>query len=106
MIITRGTTPTHTFTLKGSLTASLIGRLYVTYKQGEKIVVDKAKSDCTIAGVTGGVSVAVKLTQLETLAFKEQPGKVQIRFVTSDNNAMVTDEIPFAVEGILKDGEI
>ena len=61
--MTRGTTPTHTFTF--SVDLSDVKDFVITYVQQGKIVLEKKKSDCTISEN----KIAVTLTQEETLKF-------------------------------------
>lgn len=61
--MTRGTTPTHTFTF--SVDPSDAKDFVITYVQKGKIVLEKKKDDCMISGST----ISVTLTQEETLKF-------------------------------------
>ena len=107
--MTRGTTPTHTFTLPDDLTSATISALYITYAQGSKTVLEKTISDVTI---NGGV-ITCTLTQADTLKFEvldQHCGcdkvAIQVRMKTSDGTAMASDIMRIPVVDVLKDGEI
>lgn len=107
--MTRGTTPTHTFTLPDDLTSATISALYITYAQGSKTVLEKTLSDVTI---NGGV-ITCTLTQADTLKFEvldQHCGcdkvNIQVRIKTSDGVAMASDIMAIPISDILKDGEI
>ena len=107
--MTRGTTPTHTFTLPDDLTSATISALYITYAQGSKTVLEKTLSDVTI---NGGV-ITCTLTQADTLKFEvldQHCGcdkvAIQVRMKTSDGTAMASDIMRIPVMDVLKDGEI
>lgn len=98
----RGTTPTHTFGTDIDLrTAEAI---YITYEQGGKTVVEKTIEDMTIEED----SVAVTLTQEDTLAFEEKGGKVkiQIRAKFANGSVVASNIISTPAEEILKEGVI
>lgn len=107
--MTRGTTPTHTFTLPDDLTSATISTLYITYAQHGTTVLEKTLDDVTI---NDGVIICT-LTQAETLAFEvldkhcgcDKVG-VQVRLKTSDGVAMASDIVYVTIMDILKDGEI
>ena len=107
--MTRGTTPTHTFTLPDNLKTATLSALYITYAQGSKTVLEKTLSDVTI---NDGVIICT-LTQAETLKFEvldQHCGcdkvAVQVRMKTSDGTAMASDIMRIPVMDVLKDGEI
>lgn len=107
--MTRGTTPTHTFTLPDDLKTETLSALYITYAQRGKTVLEKALSDVTI---NNGV-IACALTQAETLLFSVQNHArsmddvaIQVRMKTSDGTAMASDIMCIPVMDVLKDGEI
>lgn len=107
--MTRGTTPTHTFTLPDNLKTATLSALYITYAQGSKTVLEKTLSDVTI---NGGV-ITCTLTQAETLKFEvldQHCGcdkvAIQVRMKTSDGTAMASDIMSVPIRDILKDGEI
>ena len=107
--MTRGTTPTHTFTLPDDLKTATISALYITYAQHGTTALEKTLSDVTI---NDGVIICT-LTQADTLKFevldqhcKYDTVDVQVRMKTSDGAAMASDIMPVPIRDILKDGEI
>ena len=107
--MTRGTTPTHTFTLPDNLKTATLSALYITYAQRGETVLEKTLSDVTI---NNGV-ITCTLTQADTLKFEvlnQHCGcdkvNIQVRIKTSDGVAMASDIMPVPIRDILKDGEI
>lgn len=107
--MTRGTTPTHTFTLPDNLKTATLSALYITYAQGSKTVLEKTLSDVTIKN---GVIICT-LTQADTLKFEVldkhcgcDKVAIQVRMKTSDSVAMASDIMSVPIRDILKDGEI
>lgn len=97
----RGTTPTHTIATDIDLRSAEV--IYVTYKQGANLVVEKETSDITVEEN----SVSVTLSQAETLAFSASAEVlVQIRARFSDGSAVASNIMRTSVKDILKDGEI
>lgn len=75
----RGTTPTHVFVLP--IEVSKIRELRITYKQMDRIVLEKTEKEVKMDGST----VQFTLTQEESLAFrKEYAAKVQMKVLTDD----------------------
>lgn len=107
--MTRGTTPTHTFTLPDNLKTATISALYITYAQHGTTVLEKTLDDVTN---NNGV-LTCTLTQADTLKFEvldQHCGcdkvDVQVRLKTSDGVAMASDIMSVTIMDILKDGEI
>lgn len=107
--MTRGTTPTHTFTLPDNLKTATLSTLYITYAQRGETVLEKTLSDVTI---NNGV-ITCTLTQAETLLFSVRNHArstddvaIQVRMKTSDGTAMASDIMRIPVQDVLKDGEI
>ena len=107
--MTRGTTPTHTFTLPDNLKTSTLSAVYITYAQRGETVLEKTLEDVKI---TDGV-LTCTLTQADTLKFEvlnQHCGcdkvNIQVRIKTSDGVAMASDIMPVPIRDILKDGEI
>ncbi len=101
MGVRRGTTPTHTFTTDIDL--SNVTVFYLTYKQNNRTIIEKRLDDVTITPET----VVVKLTQSDTLKFKDdEPVKIQIRAKFENEDAVASNIITTSVQLILKDGEI
>lgn len=98
----RGTTPTHTFTFDKSLSDAKFDKIFVTYKQDEKVIVDKSAEDIEVTEN----SFVVKLTQAETLLFSPGLVRIQVRVKTVDDMALASNIITVPASEILKDGEI
>ena len=96
----RGTTPENIFKLPFILDD--VKSLYVTYSQGNTVVLDKAIDDVIIDGNT----ITVKLTQEDTLKFSNAQVNIQIRFKTNQGKAMASNIISTYVNNVLKDGVI
>ena len=95
----RGTTPTITITTDIDLTSA--SNLFVTFKQGDRIVFEKTLDDVAVTENT----VICKLTQEDTLALKDSMVRFQIRATIGD--AKVASNIMTAqVSDILKGGAI
>ena len=101
MATTRGTTPTHRFNTDIDLTQAEV--LYVTYKQGSEIVLEKEKADIDIESD----HIEFKLTQEDTLKFNSKGTvSIQIRARFADGTAVASNIISSGAKEILKDGEI
>lgn len=97
----RGTTPKHTFNVDVDLTDAQ--SIYITYKQLNRVVVEKAKSDINVSSD----ALQCDLTQKETLAFNSKyPVKIQIRAGYEGGSAVASNIIETTVGEILKGGEI
>ena len=96
----RGTTPENIFKLPFILDD--VKSLYVTYSQGDTVVLDKAIDDVIIDGNT----ITVRLTQEDTLKFSNAQVNIQIRFKTNQGKAMASNIISTYVNNVLKDGVI
>ena len=83
--MTRGTTPTHTFKLPVS--KEKIKNLRLTYKQKDKVLLNKMLSDITLDGSNGSIT----LTQQETLKFEaDSNAYFQLRILTTDNKVFAS----------------
>ena len=78
----RGSTPTHTFRLK--LDPELIHKVRVLYSQDDVLVLKKEDADC----IKDGQTVTVKLTQEDTLTFKEGKVEIQLRILTPTGDSI------------------
>ena len=97
----RGTTPTLTFTLPFS--TSTIRSLMLTFSQSGKEVFTLEKEDCTL----DDTSVIVHLTQEQTLKFLTTAlVEIQMRVLTTDNQAIASEIITCSIDKVLKDGEL
>ena len=90
----RGSTPTFTFRMKDKLgqpfDTSTLSDLRVTFKQGDKIVVDKKLSDCVLSGNT----IMVDLNQSETLRFDHRTSvRIQIKGKHRGTGKIITTKI-------------
>ena len=95
----RGSTPTNVFNVNIDLTGA---KIYITYKQGSKIIVEKTGADIQVEQNR----LTTRLTQEETLRFAPGPARIQIRYVKPDGFADASNIIETRAEEILKDGEI
>lgn len=97
----RGTTPVHTFFTDVDLTGA--ETIFLTYQQGGETVIEKIKEELTVREE----SVAVQLTQEETLAFRlKERVRIQIRARFPDGAAVASEIVQGYPREILKDGEI
>lgn len=98
--MTRGSTPTHTFTLPYSVDTAK--SLRITYSQGDLVKVSKQKSDCEIESN----KVIVKLSQKETLGFfSGMDAEVQLKILLADDTVVISNICKFYVSEDL-DGEV
>lgn len=125
-MITRGTTPYHSFVLP--LKTEDISEVYITYLQNNEIIVDKTISDVTINDIDDeyenasmnepledfvpSCELTIHLTQEDTLKFHFYPAAekniavIQIRVLTTEGEAYASEPIHERIFGILKDGVI
>lgn len=95
----RGTTPTITITVDLDLTQA--SNLFVTFKQGDRVVCEKTLEDVTITET----SVICELDQNDTLALKDGLVRFQIRATLGDSKVAST-VMTASVDEILKGGAI
>lgn len=99
--IGRGTTPFNRFRVPIDLRDAKV--VWLTYKQGSKIVLHKVKEDLEISED----AVVLYLTQKDTLAFKTSfPVRMQIRARLANDKAVKSRIIEAEVSDVLKDGVI
>lgn len=125
-MIVRGTTPYHNFILP--ILAEDIKSIYVTYLQNEKVILDKSKEDVTITDLIdlyenasveelseeeqSSCQLTVHLTQEDTLKFHFYPAAkkniavIQIRILTTDDEAFASMPINERIFGVLHEGII
>lgn len=107
--MTRGTTPTNTFTIKGiDLTGA---KLFLTYAQSGNTLFERSSDDLQVTVDTADEepisTVVAVLTQEETLKLiTEVKVRIQLRAVFEDGTAIATGIVEKSVGEILKDGEI
>ena len=109
----RGTTPTHIFKTTVDLTNAQA--LYLTYKQGETVRIEKTLEDVTIEPLDENKNdhgtyqslIRVNLTQADTLALKASEFvDIQARVKFPNEKALASDILNIPVRGILKEGII
>lgn len=99
----RGTTPTITIRVKGEdFDGSM---LYVTLEQGA-IQLTKTGSDVLVTPTETGSTVAIFLTQEETLMFTKGTARIQIRWINSSGVADASPIKNIEVNPILLEGVI
>lgn len=125
-MIIRGTTPYHNFILP--ILAEDIKEVYVTYLQNKEVILDKGKEDVEINDlvdlyenasveelpeeVSSSCQLTVHLTQEDTLSFHFYPAAkkniavIQIRILTTDDEAFASMPINERIFGVLHDGVI
>lgn len=125
-MITRGTTPYHSFVLP--LKTEDISEVYITYLQNREVILDKSISDVTIIDIDDeyenasmnepledfvpSCELTIHLTQEDTLKFHFYPAAekniavIQIRVLTTEGEAYASEPIHERIFGILKDGVI
>lgn len=105
----RGTTPTHIF--KTSVDLTNAQELFLTYKQGDNVRIEKTLADVTIEPIEDDEKyqslVKVQLTQADTLGLKASEFvDVQARVKFPNEKALASDILNIPVRGILKEGII
>lgn len=126
-MITRGTTPYHSFVLP--LTTEEISEVYITYLQNGEVILDKSIGDEIeiiniqdefenasmnepLEDFVPSCELTVHLTQEDTLKFHFYPAAekniavIQIRVLTTEGEAYASEPIHERIFGILKDGVI
>lgn len=101
--ITRGTTPTITFTTP--FNANMITAGFITFTLRGKIIFDVNIRDDAVT--VEDEAIKLKLTQEQTLMFDEHDAnKVQIRLLLTTDDAVASNEVEIPIGGILREGEI
>jgi hypothetical protein len=125
-MITRGTTPYHSFVLP--LKTEDISQVYITYLQNNEVILDKSISDVEITDIENeyenasmnepledfvpSCELTIHLTQEDTLKFHFYPAAeknvavVQIRVLTTEGEAYASEPIHERIFGVLKEGVI
>ena len=97
----RGTTPTHEFVVDVDMTSATA--IYITYKQREKVVLEKNIDDITVTDT----KLMVTLSQEETLMFNiNNIVEIQIRAKMDTGEAIASNIIKTSAQRILKEGVI
>ena len=101
--ITRGTTPTITFTTP--FNSNMIVAGFITFTLRGKIIFDVNINDEAVT--VEDEAIKLKLTQEQTLMFDEHDtNKVQIRLLLTTDDAVASNEVEIPIGGILREGEI
>lgn len=95
----RGTTPTITITTDIDLTQA--SNLFVTFKQGDRVVCEKTLDEVTVTEN----AVICELEQNDTLALKDGLVMIQIRATLGDSK-VASNIMTASVDAILKGGAI
>lgn len=128
-MITRGTTPYHSFVLP--LKTEDISEVYITYLQNREIILNKVLSESEAIEIIDiddeyenasmnepledfvpSCELTIHLTQEDTLKFHFYPAAekniavIQIRVLTTEGEAYASEPIHERIFGILKDGVI
>lgn len=128
-MITRGTTPYHTFLVP--LAPNQIQKVHITYQQNGKVIFDKTNKDIDIKHIItttenaeiNGVDnlsetqetnsqITLHLTQSDTLKFEVYPAErkniilIQLRILDSDGEAYASEIMRERVCDVLKNGTI
>lgn len=99
MSLIRGTTPTYQFELPFQI--NLIKTAFVTFAQGEQIIVNRELTECQCEVNT----LEITLTQKETLAFNtNDPIQIQIRVLDKGENALASEIWTEFAEDVLYEG--
>lgn len=105
MTISTGTTMTNTFIVP--FDESKVDVLYITYKLGDNVVLEKTKDDCVFD--SGNDNVYVELSQEDTLKFydeNESEIQIQIRLRLTDGQAFKSNVVKANTDDLLKVGVI
>lgn len=99
----RGTTPTLTFTTP--FAAADVADGYITFKQGNDVVLEKRVTDDGVS--FEGKTIMLKLSQAESLLFDPTcMALIQLRFKLEDGNAVASNVLKAYIRPVLKDGVI
>jgi hypothetical protein len=95
----RATTPTHSFELPFDY-EQFVSKILITYKQGDKIVLEKTENDI----VFDGNVVSYELTQEETLLFdRDIIVDIQVRVLTKGEQSLASQVWHKPIEDVLND---
>lgn len=95
----RATTPTHVFTFDEQVPVLGNQKILVTYKQCDKIILEKTKEDLSIDGINNQVSV--ELTQQEMNRFCPGVASIQIRVKNGDGKVLASQVLKIKVKQVL-----
>ena len=91
----RGTTPDYILTVNADLTGTTV---YVTFKQ-LRMSVDIKDPPVTVS--EGTSTIAIRLTQEQTLSLSEGRADIQVKYIASDGTVRATDIQPVTVSRAL-----
>lgn len=98
--MTRGTTPTHTYSLPFDV--ENVAKAHIIYAQRGEVKITKTEADCVMEGNI----IQVRLTQEETLCFDENSCvDIQVRVLTPDGDALAS-RIMHILPGALLENEV
>ena len=98
----RVTTPTHTFTLP--IETSTCKEIQVTYRQRNRELVKHYQDSTLPSGMTlDGKNVIIRLTQEETKAFQAKPADVQVRVLTTGEDAYASQVFKIWIDEVLNE---
>lgn len=106
----RATTPKHVFTFEQD--PSQYSKILITYAQNNHVVLEKGKEDLTFEPIVNpsekvvGYAAWFRLSQEEANRFEAGPGRqvsVQVRVLTTGNEALASDKKTFSVQDVLND---
>lgn len=86
----RYTTPTETVILRGANLTEC--DIYVTYRQGSKVILTVNDIESTFDGTD--TILTYELSQQDTAKFKAGAGTIQVNWITPENKRDATDEKP------------
>lgn len=107
-VFARGTTPTQVFPIPGDLRMSDFTDLTVSYRQKNKTILKKRKSDTqNITDLDSEKNIVLVLSQADTLLFDPNIKivKVQIKVETSGKDVFVIGEYRFRLDNIFDEEE-
>ena len=107
-VFARGTTPTQVFPIPGDLRMQDFNDLTVTYRQKNRTVLKKRKSDTqNITDLDSEKNVILVLSQADTLMFDPniKTVEVQIKVETTGNDVFIIGDYRFRLEDIFDDEE-
>lgn len=104
MELTRGTTPTITITIVDDIDLTQVIQVWVYISQQQSVKVDKTMDDVVIN--SENKTIAVTLTQKDTLKLRAADAIFQIRMLLNDGTALATTGGTITVNEVYKGGEI
>lgn len=102
--IRRGTTPTITINIAEDIDLAAIDAAYVSIQQDGEDVLDKGTSSLVID--PSSHTIAVDLSQAETLSLTEGTGIIQLRIRLENQEAYVSAAQMILVLDVIRDGVI